>query len=306
MNAELHTKIQGLIRSHDVVLFMKGNRHFPQCGFSATVVRILDGLVPKYETVNVLSDQAIRDGIKEFSQWPTIPQLYVKGEFVGGCDIVKEMHASGELHKLLGVDAPAPPPAPSVTIKEGAVKAFEDAAADAGEDVLRLEIDDGWNNDLYFGPKKQGDIEVKTSGLVVHMDAQTARRANGIVIDFVKGPRGDGFRIDNPNEPHVRGLSAKELHAMHEKGEKLELFDVRGDGERALAKIDWAQPLDRAGQEKLMALPKDTPVAFHCHHGIRSAQVARQVLGEGFSKVYNLEGGIDAWSKDVDSGVRRY
>jgi len=80
---------------------MKGSRHFPQCGFSATVAKILDGYLPKYETVNVLSSPEIRDGIKEYSSWPTIPQLYVNGKFLGGCDIVTEMHQSGELAKEL-------------------------------------------------------------------------------------------------------------------------------------------------------------------------------------------------------------
>ncbi|MEE9608447.1 MAG: Grx4 family monothiol glutaredoxin [Myxococcota bacterium] len=97
-------KIASIIESDRVVLFMKGNRHVPQCGFSATVVQILDTFVPEYTTVDVLSAPDVRDGIKEFSSWPTIPQLYVNGEFVGGCDIVREMHAAGELQ---GVLAPA-------------------------------------------------------------------------------------------------------------------------------------------------------------------------------------------------------
>jgi monothiol glutaredoxin len=95
-------RIDKTIASDRVVLFMKGNRSFPQCGFSATVVQILDSLVPEYTTVDVLSDPAIREGIKEFSSWPTIPQLYVNGEFFGGCDIVREMYASGELEQKLG------------------------------------------------------------------------------------------------------------------------------------------------------------------------------------------------------------
>src|SRR5260370_30506159 len=90
-----------LVHSNPVVLFMKGNRHFPQCGFSATVVGILDKLTAGYETVNILEDTPVREGMKEFSNWPTFPQLYVSGEFVGGCDLVKEMYASGELQKLL-------------------------------------------------------------------------------------------------------------------------------------------------------------------------------------------------------------
>ena len=101
MDEKVRTQIETTIKSNKVVLFMKGNRSFPQCGFSAIVVSILNQLVPKYETVNVLAEAAVRDGIKEFSQWPTIPQLYVKGEFVGGCDIVREMFQQGELTQLL-------------------------------------------------------------------------------------------------------------------------------------------------------------------------------------------------------------
>ena len=94
-------RIQATIESSPVVLFMKGDRSMPQCGFSARVVQILDSMLPEYATVNVLADPAIREGIKEFSAWPTIPQLYVRGEFVGGCDIVTEMYQSGELGGVL-------------------------------------------------------------------------------------------------------------------------------------------------------------------------------------------------------------
>ncbi len=98
----LRQKIDSLIQSDRAVLFMKGNRSFPQCGFSATVVQILDRLLPDYTTIDVLADPELRDGIKEYTNWPTIPQLYIAGEFVGGCDIVRELFASGELEKKLG------------------------------------------------------------------------------------------------------------------------------------------------------------------------------------------------------------
>jgi len=98
-------RIDALVKSNDVVLFMKGTALFPQCGFSSRAVAILDHLGSKYETVDVLQDQEIRQGIKEYSDWPTIPQLYVKGEFVGGSDIMMEMFESGELQQL--VDAKA-------------------------------------------------------------------------------------------------------------------------------------------------------------------------------------------------------
>ena len=94
-------QIEDLVKSDRVVLFMKGSRSFPQCGFSATVVQILNSLVPDYKTVNVLADPTVRQGIKDYSSWPTVPQLYVDGEFVGGCDIVREMFETGELKQVL-------------------------------------------------------------------------------------------------------------------------------------------------------------------------------------------------------------
>lgn len=89
------------IAENDVVLFMKGSKKIPQCGFSATVAQILERLGVEYKDINVLADPEIREGIKAFSDWPTIPQLYIKGEFIGGCDITREMYQSGELETLL-------------------------------------------------------------------------------------------------------------------------------------------------------------------------------------------------------------
>lgn len=101
MSNPVHERIQTEITGTPVVLFMKGTAMFPQCGFSARVVQILMHVGVKFKGVNVLEDPGIRDGIKQFTNWPTIPQLYVKGEFVGGCDIVMEMFQSGELHAML-------------------------------------------------------------------------------------------------------------------------------------------------------------------------------------------------------------
>lgn len=94
-------RIRNDIESHDIVLYMKGDKRIPQCGFSSAVVQVLERLGVNFHDVNVLKDQEIREGIKAFTDWPTIPQLYVKGEFVGGCDIVREMYQSGELQALL-------------------------------------------------------------------------------------------------------------------------------------------------------------------------------------------------------------
>ncbi|MEE9280432.1 MAG: Grx4 family monothiol glutaredoxin [Myxococcota bacterium] len=104
-SSETRDRISALIAGSPVLLFMKGTRTLPQCGFSAQVVAILDRLAPDYATFDVLGDPDVREGIKEFSSWPTIPQLYVSGEFVGGCDIVMEMYQTGELQEALGVAA---------------------------------------------------------------------------------------------------------------------------------------------------------------------------------------------------------
>ncbi len=110
MTDEVQDRIQGLVDANDVLLFMKGSPLFPQCGFSSRAIAILNHLGVEFESVDVLQDQGVRQGIKAFSDWPTIPQLYVKGEFVGGSDIMMEMYESGELAQLLadkGVTASA-------------------------------------------------------------------------------------------------------------------------------------------------------------------------------------------------------
>ncbi len=101
MSNPVFDRIQKDITDNDVMLYMKGDAMFPQCGFSARVVQVLNHVGVKFATGNILEDPALREGIKEFSNWPTLPQLYVKGEFIGGCDIVTEMFQSGELQTLL-------------------------------------------------------------------------------------------------------------------------------------------------------------------------------------------------------------
>ncbi len=99
--SDINQIIDGEVKSNDVVLFMKGTPGFPQCGFSGQVVQILDYLGVEYKGINVLASDEMRQGIKDYSSWPTIPQLYVKGEFVGGCDIIREMFQAGELQEMM-------------------------------------------------------------------------------------------------------------------------------------------------------------------------------------------------------------
>jgi monothiol glutaredoxin len=307
LDPALKAKLDQIIASDAVVLFMKGSRSFPQCGFSASVVNILNTLVPKYTTVNVLSDPEIREGIKQYSDWPTIPQLYVRGEFVGGADIVKQLHGSGDLSKKLG-DLVKPAAPPKIAITERAAAELKQALAENGPtDVIHLTITPVWEHQLDLGPSDPSRISVEAGGITVQLDAASVGRAGGMTIDFVDGPSGAGFKIDNPNRPpQVQEISAKDLKAKLDAGAVKELWDVRTPKERDIAAIPQSRLLDDDGMKYLEDLPKDTPLVFHCHHGGRSRNAAEHFVAQGFRQVYNLDGGIDAWSVHVDPAVKRY
>lgn len=305
MDQETRDRIAENIQAHQVVLFMKGSRHAPQCGFSARVVQILDSLLPEYQTLDVLSDQRLRDGIKEFSSWPTIPQLYVRGEFVGGCDIVSELFESGELQSKLGVEL-EPVAAPELEVSEPAKQALLQAL-EGDTEVVRLEVSPGFDHALSVGPMQKGDILVKLGQLTIVLDRLSAQRANGVSIDFVKTPQGPAFKIDNPNEPpRVQAMTVGELKQKLDDGSPMTLLDVRTKQEREIAKIDGSLLLDDETVGKLEQLDRQAPVVLYCHHGMRSRQAAERLIMEGFKRVYNVTGGIDAWSLEVDPATPRY
>ncbi|MBM4282192.1 MAG: Grx4 family monothiol glutaredoxin [Deltaproteobacteria bacterium] len=313
LDPSLRQRIDDLVRSDRVVLFMKGSRAQPRCGFSAAVVALLDGYIPSYATFDVLADLALREGIKAYSEWPTIPQLYVAGEFVGGADIAKEMHASGELARLLGVEGPAPSTAaPSVTITPAAAAALNEArkGEEASHRFLRVTVNARFQHGLSFGPGLAGDVGTVSAGIDIRLDAASAGRAQGLVIDYVAGPPA-GFRIDNPQAPPtVKPVSVKELAARlemaHASGHVQLLLDVRTPTEFATAHIPGARLVDDAVRAMLEQLPRDTPLTFVCHHGGRSQAAADHWLQRGFTHVNNVVGGTDAWSVEVDPTVPRY
>jgi monothiol glutaredoxin len=309
LDPDTRKKIDQLVASDSVVLFMKGSRSFPQCGFSASVVNILNTLIPKYTTVNILSDPDVRSGMKEYSDWPTFPQLFVNGEFVGGADIVRQMHESGDLEKKLGglvASSPAKPPAVTVSARAGKELSAALKEGNPG-DVIHLTITQSWEHQLDIGAKEPGDVTIESAGVIVQLDRASASRADGVTIDFIEASDGAGFKIDNPNRPAtVKDVPPKELKALLDGGKIAHFYDVRTDKERGIAKISDARQLDDAAMTAIEALPKDTPIAFHCHHGGRSRGAAEHFLKLGFRNVYNLAGGIEAWSRDVDPSVPRY
>ena len=306
--SDVHAEIRALVTSEPIVLFMKGTRAQPQCGFSARVVDILDELVEDYVTRDVLSDPALREGIKTFSEWPTLPQLYVQGKLVGGADIVVEMHKAGELAALVrsaAPDASAPTEVrPEVLVTEAAVAAFQRFAETATPKV-RMSIDRDFDVVLELEDPRPGDLELDLGGPVMSMDRRTAMRANGVTIDFVE--KANGFKIDNPNKPAaVRPLAAEDYAAMRASGKPHLLLDVRTPGEREIARIEGSELLDDEMMERLMELDRTTPIVCQCHHGVRSRNAAEQLVAIGFREVYNLTGGIAAWSASVDPRVPTY
>lgn len=306
LDPEIKQRIDSIVGSDRVVLFMKGTRQMPQCGFSAATVGILDSLLPEYTTVNVLEDQGVREGIKQFSSWPTIPQLYVNGEFMGGCDVTRQMFNTGGLHEALGVAPPDRTP-PEIGISDEAASVIRNALESQPGSAVHLSIDSRWQHNFSLGPMEGHEVKAESNGVEILMDVATAQKAKGMKLTMEDTLQGRGFKIDNPNAPApVRPLRAQELKQKLDSGEKLALYDVREPHEIEKARIEGSEPLNEAVMNEINALPKDTPLVFYCHFGQRSQAAAEHFRLQGFTWVYNLTGGIDAWSREVDPGVPRY
>lgn len=308
-SAPVQEKIQGLVQDHPVMVFMKGHRFAPQCGFSARVVEILDGYLEDYQTCDVLADEEVREGVKAFASWPTIPQIYLNGEFMGGCEILEEMHKSGELKRSLGDLAVEFPP-PKIKVLDSAVSAIRAAVEQPeGEVLLRLRVDGRFYNDLSVEEERPGgDLEVLSNGITVLVDPASARRCEGVKISFVQDGAETGFRIDNPNAPEtIRQISVQELAALlKQRPEGMRLVDVRREDEWERCSIEGSELYSNDLAVELHALPRTTALVFLCHHGHRSQKVAESYVAKGFSDVINVMGGIDAWAAQVDPSMNRY
>jgi monothiol glutaredoxin len=299
-------EIEASINTGQVVLFMKGNRQQPQCGFSATVIGILDKLGTDYSTIDVLQNATVREGIKEFSSWPTIPQLYVDQEFLGGCDIVKQMFNTGDLHQALGVEPPDKTP-PEISISDAAAQTMREALQEQPNSFVHLNVDAAWDHQLNLGPAEGHEVRAESNGITVLMDLDSAQRARGLKLDMTETLEGHGFAIDNPNAPPpVKNISPEELKTMLDDGDELHLYDVREEMERAKASINGSTMLDQAAMSNIEQLPKDARLVFYCHFGPRSQGAADHFKNEGYTNVHNLLGGVDAWAEKVDPSLPKY
>ena len=306
MTDETLERIDAIVKAHPIVLFLKGTRQSPQCGFSARVVDVLDEWAEDYEAIDALSDEALREGIKRYSSWPTLPQLYVGGRLVGGADIVSELVESGEIGQTLGLSAPLPTPKPEVTVSDAAVAAFR-RFADEDHPSVRLVIDRGFEPMLDIAPPERGDILLELGTITLALDKASARRADGLAIDFMEGPKAAGFKLENPNAPaKVKSLDVEELDRWRREGKPHLHLDVRTMGEWTTAHIEGARLVDDEVREELDTLDRSTALVFSCHHGVRSRAAAEHAVKLGFRDVFNLEGGIEAWSERVDPRVPRY
>jgi monothiol glutaredoxin len=305
LSTELRQRIETLLHSNQVVLFMKGSPTQPSCGFSSKASGILNDLVGTYAHVDVLADSDIREGIKEYGQWPTIPQLYIQGELVGGSDIIEEMHNSGELHQALGLPAPVRV-TPNIYISPKAAEAIQQALsnADSGA-VLHLGVDARFQSQFQLKPSTGKEIIAESAGINVYLDLASAPRAEGIRIDWVDDVRGSGLAIDNPNgPPKVQSLSVQELQ---NRLSQVTVIDVRPASARSIAGFPHPhEVLDEDSFERLAALEKTSPLAFLCHHGNSSRQAAEHFRSLGFKQLFNVEGGIDAWAEHIDTDLPRY
>jgi monothiol glutaredoxin len=299
------SKIEEYLQGDRVVLFMKGTRQQPMCGFSARTVAALDSVLPDYATVNVLDDPDIREGIKVYGNWPTIPQLYIEGELMGGCDIVLNMLNTGELHAHLGLAAPDRTP-PEITVTPAAAEKIREAMDGHEGMALHFQVDANWDAQFNLGPAQGGEIVSESNGIKVMMDLATAQRARGAVIDWVTNMQGEGLSLDLPQAPPpVKQMTVQEL-AENLKSGNVTLVDIRAESERTRASIEGSWVLDRPTMEKLEAMPKDSRLAFLCHHGNSSMGAAEYFRKQGFTDVNNVAGGIHAWSMEIDSSVPTY
>ncbi|MFU8877714.1 MAG: Grx4 family monothiol glutaredoxin [Wenzhouxiangellaceae bacterium] len=288
-------RIESMVTENKVMLFMKGTPKMPQCGFSAQTAGALDTLLDgDYASFNVLEDNEIREGVKEFGNWPTIPQLYVNGELVGGCDIIMEMFNTGELHEAFGMEKPDRTP-PEIEITDKAAEKIREFLDAYPGQYLHFRVGSDWDAQFQLGPKQGTEIEAEAAGLTVLMDLASAQRARGAKIDWVETVQGEGLKLDLPGAPPpVREMTAETLQQRLNAGERIVVIDVRGQADRQDKPLEIARALDADLMAELNDADRKLPLVFVCNKGISSRDVAEHYRKQGFTEVFSLQGGIES------------
>ena len=302
-----YPRIEEHLEQHNIVLFMKGSKAAPQCGFSAKVVNILEDIVDGFHSVDVLLDSQLREDLKIFSDWPTIPQLFVNKEFIGGCDLVEQLFVSGELREQLGGKKNERSTEPKIHVSEEAAAVIKQGVARSENEVLHLTIDESFNHDFKIAPRDPSRTCVLAGGVEIHLDRDSLNRASNLKIGMTDSDKGYGFEIFNPNaSTSFKDISVRELKEWKDSGEAFFLFDVRTMEERQIACLQDSIFLDESAVETIKNLDQDTRLIFYCHSGVRSQEAAKYFFEKGYTQSFNLVGGIDAWSIYVDPEIPRY
>lgn len=297
MSDQTTHRIEKMLDENPVFLFMKGTPQTPMCGFSSNTVKILKDMIgDEFGSFNVLEDPEIRDGIKAYGQWPTIPQLYINKELIGGNDIISEMFNTGELHELLNIAQPDRTP-PEISITDEALNHIKEGLKDMGSHQLFLSVDEDFNTRFSLEMPKGYEVVADVGDLKVYMDIGTAKRAAGVEISWLDELQGSGLRIKNPNEPPaVQELTVSELQDWFATEiENPKVYDVRSVDKFAEGTVDHAVRLDKQTISEIESMDKETPLVFVCQIGQSSMSAAEFFRKKGFTKVFNLTGGYNSW-----------
>ena len=203
------------------------------------------------------------------------------------------------------------PNAPTIVVEPEAAEILAGALSQAREQdpavTLQLDVDDRWQHQFSIGESDSHDTLVVAGEIEIAVSERGLARVDGLRIAVDGSSGSNQLVLDNPNAPPaVQQADVQDIRKRLDDGELVHVFDVRPPAELAMASLAEATSLDGAGVELLKTLPKETPIAFLCHHGVRSQQAAEHFRLEGFKDVYNIAGGIDAWSQLVDASVPRY
>ena len=247
-----YPKIEEQLEQHKIVLFMKGSKAEPQCGFSAKVVSILEGIIDSFHTVDVLLDSQLKEDLKIFSDWPTFPQLFVNKEFIGGCDLVEQLFYSGELYELLGGKKGEKDTMPDIHVSEEAAVVIKEGVDRSENEVLHLTIDQSFNHDFQIAPRDPSRTCVLAGGVEIHLDRDSLNRASNLKIGMTDSDKGYGFEIFNPNAgTSFKDISVQKLKEWKDSGEEFFLFDVRTMEERQIARLQDSIFLDESAVETI-------------------------------------------------------